>query len=48
MRTALAVAAILFAIGAVTVLTLAGRTVCECPQTPVPETETTPAPAAIT
>jgi MFS family permease len=47
MRTALAVAAILFAIGAVAVLTAAGRTVCECPETPVPDTEPAPAPATI-
>ena len=42
MRPALAVAAVLFGIGAVTVLTAAGRTVCECPATPVPEPEATP------
>jgi hypothetical protein len=48
MRTALAVAATLFAIGAVTVLTAAGRTVCECPETPVPEAERAPAPAPAT
>jgi MFS family permease len=47
MRTALAVAATLFAIGAVTVLTAAGRTVCECPETPVSPAEPTPAPATI-
>jgi hypothetical protein len=47
MRTALAVAATLFAIGAVTVLTTAGRTACERPQTPVPEPEAAPAPATI-
>jgi len=45
MRPALAVAAVLFGIGAVAVLTAAGRTVCECPETPVPETE--PAPASV-
>lgn len=45
MRPALAVAATLFGIGAVAVLTAAGRTVCECPETPVPETE--PAPASV-
>lgn len=45
MRPALAVAATLFAIGAVAVLTAAGRTVCECPETPVPETEPAPASA---
>jgi MFS family permease len=45
MRPALAIAAILFGIGAVLVLTAAGRTVCECPQTAVPETE--PAPASV-
>jgi len=39
MRTALAVAAVLFGIGAVLVLSAAGRTVCECPETPVPEGE---------
>jgi MFS family permease len=44
MRPSLGVAAILFAIGAVTVLTLAGRTVCERPKT-VPEPE--PAPATV-
>jgi len=43
MRTALAVAAVLFGIGAVLVLTAAGRTVCECPETPVPEAEAAPA-----
>jgi MFS family permease len=43
MRPALAVAATLFGIGAVAVLTAAGRTVCECPETPVPETEAVPA-----
>jgi len=45
MRSALAVAAILFGVGAVIVLTAAGRTVCECPETPVPEAE--PAPATV-
>jgi MFS family permease len=43
MRTALAVAAVLFGIGAVVVLIAAGRTVCECPETPVPEAEAAPA-----
>jgi MFS family permease len=43
MRPALAGAAILFGIGAVMVLTAAGRTVCECPETPVPEAEAAPA-----
>src|SRR5450631_1623232 len=43
MRTALAVAAVLFGIGAVLVLTAAGRTVCECPETPVPDAEAAPA-----
>ncbi|HEY2138825.1 MAG TPA: MFS transporter [Chthoniobacterales bacterium] len=43
MRPALTVAATLFGIGAVAVLTAAGRTVCECPSTPVPETEAAPA-----
>ena len=43
MRPALAAAAILFGIGAVIVLTAAGRTVCECPETPVPEEEAAPA-----
>jgi len=43
MRTALAVAAVLFGVGAVMVLTAAGRTVCECPEGPVPETEAAPA-----
>jgi MFS family permease len=43
MRPALAIAATLFGIGAVAVLTAAGRTVCECPSTAVPETETAPA-----
>jgi MFS family permease len=45
MRPALMVAATLFAIGAVVVLTAAGRTVCECPSTAVPETEAAPASA---
>ena len=45
MRPALAVAAILFGIGAVAVLTAAGRTVCECPTTPVPDAETVTATA---
>jgi MFS family permease len=45
MRPALAVAATLFGIGAVAVLTAAGRTVCECPETHVPETEPAPASA---
>jgi MFS family permease len=45
MRPSLAVAATLFGIGAVAVLTAAGRTVCECPETPVPETEPAPASA---
>jgi MFS family permease len=39
MRPALAVAAVLFGIGSVLVLTAAGRTVCECPETPVPDAE---------
>jgi MFS family permease len=43
MRPALAVAAILFGIGAVMVLTAAGRKVCECPDTPVPEEDPVPA-----
>ena len=43
MRPALAVAAVLFGIGAVMVLTAAGRTVCESPETPVPEAEAAPA-----
>jgi MFS family permease len=43
MRPALAIAAVLFGIGAVLILTAAGRTVCECPQTPVPEREAAPA-----
>ncbi|MEY2494567.1 MAG: hypothetical protein QOJ45_1059 [Verrucomicrobiota bacterium] len=47
MRPALTVAAILYGIGAVAVLTAAGRTVCECPDAPVPETEAAPATAAI-
>jgi MFS family permease len=46
MRPALSVAAILFGIGAVAVLTAAGRTVCEGPERPVPETEPA-APAAV-
>jgi MFS family permease len=46
MRPALAIAAILFGIGSVIVLTAAGRTVCERPETVVRETE--PAPAAAT
>ena len=48
MRMALAVAAVLFAIGAVMVLTAAGRTVCECPETPVPDAEPAPTPAPAT
>jgi hypothetical protein len=47
MRPALAAAAILFGIGAVAVLTAAGRTVCERPDTPVPEEEAAPAPATV-
>ena len=51
MRTAIAIAAVLFGIGAVLVLTAAGRTVCECPETPVPEDEAAttdePAPASV-
>jgi MFS family permease len=43
MRPALAVAAVLFGIGGVAVLTAAGRTVCECPETTVPEAEAAPA-----
>ena len=43
MRPALAIAATLFAIGAVLVLTAAGRTVCECPETAAPEPEAAPA-----
>jgi len=42
MRTALAVAAILYGIGSVLVLTAAGRTVCEKAKTPVAEAETAP------
>jgi len=47
MRTALAVAAVLFGIGAVVVLTAAGRTVCECPETEVPAPEAEAAPASV-
>lgn len=47
MRSALAVAAVLFGIGSVLVLTAAGRTVCECPETPAPESETEAAPATV-
>jgi MFS family permease len=43
MRPALAIAATFFGIGAVVVLTAAGRTVCECPETAVRESEATPA-----
>jgi MFS family permease len=46
MRSALAVAAVLFGVGAVIVLTAAGRTVCECPETPVPDAEAAPATVA--
>jgi MFS family permease len=42
MRSALAVAAVLFGIGSVLVLTAAGRTVCECPETPVPDADAAP------
>ena len=47
MRPALAIAAVLFGIGSVIVLSAAGRTVCECPETPVREAETTAAPATV-
>jgi len=47
MRPALAVAATLFGIGGVAVLTAAGRTVCECPETAGPEPETAAAPATM-
>ena len=47
MRPALAIAAVLFGIGSVIVLTAAGRTVCECPETPVRESETAAAPATV-
>src|SRR5205823_13290482 len=43
MRPALTIAATLFGIGAVIVLTLAGRTVCERPEKPMPEPEIGPA-----
>jgi MFS family permease len=46
MRTAIAIAAILYGIGAVTVLSLAGRTVCEKAKAPVPEAEAEVAPIA--
>ena len=42
MRTALAVAAGLYGIGSVLVLSAAGRTVCERAKTAVPEAETAP------
>ena len=42
MRTALAVAAVLYGIGSVLVLGAAGRTVCEKAKTPVAEAETAP------
>jgi hypothetical protein len=42
MRTALAVAAVLFGIGSVIVLSAAGRTVCQCPETPVTDAEPAP------
>jgi hypothetical protein len=42
MRTALAVAAGLYLIGAIVVLSAAGRTVCERAKTTVPEAETAP------
>ena len=41
-RAALSVAAILFGVGAVFVLTMAGRTVCERPLSPTPEPEAAP------
>ena len=47
MRPALAIAAVLFGIGSVIVLSAAGRTVCECPETSVREAETTAAPATV-
>jgi MFS family permease len=47
MRPALGVAAVLFVIGSVTVLTLAGRTVCERPETAATEPQPTPAPATV-
>src|SRR5947209_5638183 len=45
MRPALSIAAVLFGIGSVVVLTAAGRTVCDCPETSLAETE--PAPATV-
>ena len=42
MRTALAVAASLYAIGSILVLSAAGRTVCERAKTRLPEVETAP------
>ena len=47
MRPALAIAAVLFGVGSVIVLMAAGRTVCECPETPAPESETAVAPATV-
>lgn len=47
MRPALGVAAVLFVIGSVTVLTLAGRTVCECPEKPLAEPQPAPATATV-
>jgi MFS family permease len=39
MRTALGLAAVIFGIGSFVVLNVAGRKVCECPETPVSEPE---------
>ena len=47
MRTALAVAAGLFGVGSFLVMSAAGRTVCECPEKPVPEADAAPAPATV-
>src|SRR5437763_6195133 len=47
MRPALANAAVLFDIGSVILLSAAGRRVCECPETPAREAETTAAPATV-
>jgi MFS family permease len=42
-RAALAVGAVLYGVGAVIVLSMAGRTVCDRPVAPVPEVEVAPA-----
>ena len=47
MRDALAIAAVIFGIGAFIVLNLAGRKVCEFPEAPAPETAATPEPVVV-